>query len=118
MSLHSLDNECIGRGPRGARETFWQAHCACGWHGPEYASADHSEAFGRSRRDYEVHVEEALGAEAYYTAPVGCANCAYEGDASVLVGTDVWGATCPNCGSRGRLRPNNEFVERDRSWFR
>lgn len=110
MSLHSLDLECIGRDTRDGRQVLWQATCDCGWEGHEHDTAGTSNATKRARREYQAHVEASLGAAAYYTAPVGCANCSYEGEANVLVGTDVWGATCPRCGAGGRLRPNNEWI--------
>ncbi len=60
-----------------------------------------------SHRHYVEHVEEALGAGAYYMAGVACRNCGSEHDQKLVIGTDIREGTCTRCGSRGKLRANN-----------
>lgn len=98
------------------RSYYVWAECSCGWRGEEHdaqRAAQTSLAHGQAKADYREHAEEALGAEAYYEAPAGCLNCSWEGDVSVLIGTDVWGAHCPRCSTKGRLRPQGIY-QRDR----
>jgi hypothetical protein len=79
----------------------WQSLCDCGWVGEMFPDVL------ASRSDYVKHVEGALGADAYYSAPVACTNCGSEHDQELVIGTDVKGGTCTRCGCRGRLVPNN-----------
>jgi hypothetical protein len=113
MSLHT---DISGREQNERGETCWRGRCACGWNGEQH---DGSGTYDLARRDYRAHIEEALGAAAYYEACVGCLNCGYAGSAGVLIGTDVWSGTCPRCGAKGRLRPNNDFYrEEQERWVR
>jgi hypothetical protein len=116
---HSYEYTVDGRDEANGRVVYSRATCECGWDGPEYRDCDHLQ----TKRDYRAHVFEALGEDmAFYTAPVVCINCTYEGPADLLVGTDVFAGTCPMCGASGRLRPNGEAWnherERTKDWFR
>lgn len=103
MSLHELTKELIDpiRGE-------WRGVCSCGWKGQTVIEAQ------LVKDSYRLHMEAALGADAYYPAPAGCVNCGYEGDANFLIGTSVWSGTCPRCGVSGRLRPDNDVYKRDK----
>lgn len=104
MSLHSERHDCSKRGD----QTGWQASCECGWEGEWRASLGVSlQASTLAHDDYRAHVEEALGAEAYYQAPVACSNCASHHEQGVLVGTRVREATCMRCGVKA-LVPDND----------
>lgn len=93
MSLHTQDRACESDG--------WITRCACGWVG------DHSPTHSVAERQYREHVEEALGADAYYSAPVACRNCGSEHEQGVLVGTHVTVNPCVRCGTV-MLNPSND----------
>lgn len=118
MSLHALIDGCGHRDTSRGREVFWCGLCECGWEGAEHSG---SHAADYARRDYRQHVEEALGAEAYYTATVGCKNCGSVHEQGVLVGTAVYQNACQRCGTR-MLQPSNEIWdearEHSKGWFR
>jgi len=89
--------------------------CACGW---ETEPQPNHEAV---KRAYCAHVEEALGAEAYYTAPVKCLICGSEHDQALVIGIGPDESVCERCGVAGRLRPNNEHWNESQArgmrWF-
>lgn len=113
MSLHRDMTDCIGRGPADHRETFWQGVCDCGWEGQEFSTYGSSSAHDRARREYREHVEEVLGAEAYYDCNVSCRNCGSSHRQGVLVGTHVTSNACQRCGTN-MLEPDNEAWDESR----
>lgn len=117
MSLHVNLTECHGRGPKDAREVFWVAACECGWTSDQEHTGD---GWKRAKLEYRHHVEDALGAEAYYTAPVSCKNCGSEHTQGILVGTHVYENACQRCGT-SMLEPDNEAYneaqERSKRWL-
>lgn len=96
MSLHTYRCEFVN--------SHIHPSCACGWKG------DPQEDVSQAINAYSSHVEEALGADAYYNAPVACANCGSEHQQGLIIGTDVWTGTCDRCGVERRLRPNNVWI--------
>lgn len=120
MSLHAILHGCGHVDRDVGRDVFWQAACECGWEGePIFLSVD-SEAASKTRRHYRHHIEEVLGAEGYYTAPMACRNCGVEQEQGILVGTHVTSNPCARCGTT-MIEPNNEAWhegrERSRDWF-
>jgi hypothetical protein len=104
MSLHCDTTACGSIDGR----IYWQGGCECGWlgerHGDSPNTLDNASA---AHRDYKTHVEDALGAEAYYTANVACRNCGSEHEQSILIGTQVTSGKCIRCGT-GMLQPSND----------
>jgi hypothetical protein len=97
MSIHHLETEIDERG--------WRAECECGWVSNSHDSLG-LKGNRLARQEYREHVEAALGADAYYNAPVACINCGSQHEQGLLIGTDVWSGTCARCGASGRLRPD------------
>jgi hypothetical protein len=94
MSIHSHEREYDKPGG-------WITRCACGWQGTHDQSVTLAEA------QYRTHIEESLGGDAYYSAPVACRNCGSEHEQGVLLGTHVTSNPCARCGTT-MLNPNNE----------
>jgi hypothetical protein len=115
MSLHVHHHEC-GHVDEGAvRLIFWTSWCDCGWQGGQHWLHETSEAAAKASRDYRVHVEEALGAEAYYTTSVACRNCGSEHDQGVLIGTHITSSPCARCGTT-MLNPRNDAWDESREF--
>lgn len=102
MSIHAerIDCEYVGD------VQIWRARCGCGWSGDQHPAQD-SQAHDFAAREYLEHVEKALGANAYYTAPVACKNCGSVHEQGVLVGRQVTSERCVRCGTT-MLAPNND----------
>jgi hypothetical protein len=109
MALHSRETQYEHA------SSSWIAECDCGWESERFPETGGGlKGHRQARRAYREHVESALGAEAYYLAPVACINCGSEHDQGLLIGTDVWSGSCERCGVGGRLRPNGNAI-RERS---
>lgn len=121
MSIHRELDGSSGRNTAQGREVFVCGRCECGWEGTERSTSDDFAAHDLAFRDYRAHIEEALGASAYYSTTVACRNCGSEHEQGVLIGTHVTSATCSNCGTR-MLQPSNDAWDESRSmtrgWFR
>jgi hypothetical protein len=93
--------------------------CDCGYIGP-WRGGETLAMHALLRIDYREHAEAALGADAYYSAPVACRNCGSEHEQPVLIGTYADSAPCARCGTR-MLEPNNdawhESREQSKRWF-
>lgn len=100
MSLHVSEINCSSNDDG---RIVWVAACSCGWTSDEYDGGNHALA----RRAYREHVEEVLGVDAYYQAPVSCRNCSSEHTQGVLMGTQVTSENCTHCGV-SMLSPNND----------
>lgn len=107
MSLHADMTGCEHTDRDGKREVFWRARCECGWAGEAHSTSALSEAAKVAKLNYRAHVEEALGAQAYYSAPVACKNCGSEHEQGVLIGTHVTSERCTRCGTT-MLTPSND----------
>lgn len=118
MSLHVLHHEC-GHEEHGDRSIFWTAWCDCGWQGDRHWLHERSEAANAARRDYALHISEALGAEGFYSAAVACKNCGSRHQQGVLIGTPVYSSPCSNCGQTMVMPDNDvwhEETERTKGW--
>jgi len=106
MSLHSETREYDAK-------NGWRTICVCGWEGTWH---DARRGTDGCHRDYREHVEDALGAAAYYDANVACRNCGSEHSQGVVVGTHVTAAACARCGTV-MLSPRNEAWDEAQSKF-
>lgn len=110
MSLHREETFCS----KNHEELIgWQAACACGWEGEGHFRIPARDA-DLAHKDYRNHVEDMLGAEAYYTAPVGCKNCGSRHSQPILIGTPVYQNGCENCGQKF-LQPDNAIWDESRA---
>lgn len=100
MAIHSFANKSIYDADS---KHHYQATCGCGWQG-ELQAGYFSTA---TRDDYRQHIEEALGGDGYYEAPVACKNCASHHVQSILTGTTVHSENCIRCGTT-MLVPRNQ----------
>lgn len=114
MSLHAHHHECGHADTDDARLIFWMSWCDCGWEGERYWLHLTSEAAHRARLEYRNHVEDVLGAEAYYDASVACRNCGSEHVQGVLLGTHVTSGACSRCGTT-MLQPRNDTWDEGRA---
>lgn len=117
MSLHVFE-ELHGHLP-GTVTYYTQAACACGWSG-EQLTGKEGQSYASTKDvidDYRAHVEEHLGTDAYYDAPVKCRNCASVHEQPCLVGLTInfWTA-CTRCGLR-ELSPDNEAYNERERWL-
>jgi hypothetical protein len=95
--------------------TYWRSTCDCGWWGGEHPVVGTSlVAADFASAEYREHVENELGADAYYPAAVGCTNCGSQHSQPVLIGTHVSSGRCARCGM-GTLLPDNEVWHDSRS---
>lgn len=113
MSLHVHHHDCGHEGPRDARRTFWTSWCDCGWEGELYWSDESADAAGRARIEYVRHIEETMGAEGFYTAPVGCRNCGSHHKQGIVIGTHASSGVCDRCGTR-MLQSDNDVWDESR----
>lgn len=105
-TIYDYTNETCWDGPDLADDESVKAvEIDCGWVSESHGSLG-LRGNRLARREYQEHVEAALGADAYYNAPVACINCGSQHEQGLLVGTDVWSGTCVLCGASGRLRPD------------
>lgn len=91
----------------GFKDRAWHGSCRCGWTSETTHDGHPPNAARAAREDYRMHVEQAMGVDAYYTAPVACRNCGSEHEQGVLLGTYVCSADCIRCGMN-MLSPRND----------
>lgn len=109
MSLHTETTHTIKDDSVGTGKIGWKAACSCGFVGPDQYDDRYIGESDQAHADYRAHIEEALGADAYYNANVACRNCGSHHTQPCLVGAHIMSShnVCTNCGTT-MLQPDND----------